>query len=363
MNRLLISDSFNNAEMYYVTKVLVPDPFVYISTKKKNYILANSLEFERIKKEVGNDIEVINLESYKEKSKAKFKRVTISTITCLFLKEKNIKSVYVTQHLPIIYADFFRKYKINVKVKDPFIDRSIKTQEEIQNIANVQTIVDKALQNILQIIKDSTIKNNLLYYQDKPLTSEYLRQVMETFLIANNIESPEGIIISSGKATAYPHELGSGPIETGVPIIIDIYPRSRVSRYFSDMTRTVCKGQPKNPKIQEIYNIVLEAQKAAYKKIKPGISAKKVHETVVSTFKKYKMEKYFIHSTGHGVGLALHEDPRIPDKKILKEGMIITNEPGLYIPDLGGVRIEDILLVTKTGYKILSKSPKEFIIN
>jgi len=362
MNRLLITNSFNNADMYYITKTLVPDPFIYISTNKKNYILANSLEFERIKKDVENKIEVVQLEKYKNKSKVKFKKTTLATITYLFLKEKKINSLIVNQNFPLIYADFLRKNKIKIKIKNPFFDRSIKTKEEIKKIKSVQNILDKALNRILQLIKKSTVKNNFLYLENKILTSEFLRKEIENFLLFNEIESPEGIIVSSGKATAYPHELGSGPIETGVPIIIDIYPRSRVSRYFSDMTRTVCKGKPKNQKIHEIYNIVLEAQKAAYKKIKPGISTKKIHEAVVSTFKKYKMEKYFIHNTGHGVGLALHEDPGIPDKTILKEGMIITNEPGLYIPDLGGVRIEDIILVTKTGYKTLTNAQKKFIV-
>lgn len=362
MNKLLIADSFSDADMYYAMKVLVPDPFVYVSTSSKKYILANSLEYGRIKREVGNKIEVIPLEKYKDLSKKKFKRVTLGTITLLFLQEKKIHSLSVTPDFPMMYADFLRKNKIKIKVQYPFFDRSVKTPYEIQCIIEVQKIVDKAMEHILRIIQRAMIKNGILYYRGTFLTSEYLRREMELFFLAHDIESPESIIISSGNATAYPHELGSGKIEAGVPIVIDVYPRSRKSRYFSDMTRTVCKGKPKNPKIQELYTIVAEAQKAAFSKIKPGVSAKKMHEAVIGVFKKHGVEKYFIHSTGHGVGLNLHEDPGIPSNRKLKAGMIITNEPGLYIPNLGGVRIEDILLVTKTGYKILSKTPKEFVI-
>ena len=362
MNKLIISDSFNNSDMFYAAKVLIPDPFIFLSLNSNKYILVNSLEFERVKKQAPKGVSVILQDIYVKKAKSKFKSPTLANIAYFFLKEKKVSLITVPPKFPIIYADSLRKLKIKVKIENPFYDRSIKTNEEIKKIKEVQSIVDKAFIHVVNLIKKSKIKNNYLYLDNIKLSSEFLKNEIQNILYINNIESPEGVILSSGKTTAYPHDMGSGPIIAGVPIIIDIFPRSQKTRYFSDFTRTVCKGNPLNQKIQQIYDMVKEAQKAGYAQIKEGVSGNKVHNAVLSIFKKHKMEKYFIHSTGHGVGLDIHETPGIPSKTKLKAGMIITNEPGLYISGLGGVRIEDPVLVTKSGYLCLTNIPKYFII-
>ena len=362
MNKLIIADSFNDANMLYLTKVLVPDPFIFLSLKNKNYVLVNTLEFSRIKQEAKSSIIVLSEEKYIKKAKSKFKKINLATIACLFLKEKGIKKINVPYNFPLIYAEELKKNNIKTKILSPFLNRSIKSSEEIKEIEKVQKIVDLALTKISRIIKSSKEKNNFLFYNGRKITSEYLKEIAEELFIHYGLESPEGIIISSGKDTSYPHKEGAGPIHAGVPIVMDIYPRSIKSRYFSDFTRTLCKGRPKAQKMQEIYNIILEAQRAAINLIKEGISCKTLHDAVLSVFKKYKVEKFFIHSTGHGVGIELHESPSIPSKTKLKAGMLITIEPGLYIPNLGGVRIEDIFLVKKNGYKALSKIEKRFIV-
>ncbi len=362
MNKLIIADSFNDANMLYLTKVLVPDPFIFLSLKNKNYTLIDDLEFSRIKKEAKKSLIVLPQKKYVKKAKARFKKINLATIACLFLKEKGIEKINVPYNFPLIYAEELKKNNIKTKILNPFLDRSVKSSEEIKEIEKVQKIVDLAFTKISSIIKKSKEKKNMLYYKGKKISSEYLKELAGELFVLYGLESPEGIIISSGKDTAYPHKEGAGPIHAGVPIVIDIYPRSIKSRYFSDFTRTLCKGRPKSQKMQEIYNIVLEAQKSAINLIKEGISCKAIHNEVMSVFKKYKMEKFFIHGTGHGVGIELHESPSIPGKTKLKEGMIITIEPGLYIPNLGGVRIEDIFLVKKNGYKTLSKIKKELIV-
>jgi Xaa-Pro aminopeptidase len=363
MNKLIIADSFTNSDQFYSTKVLIPDPFISLQTKSKSYILANSLEFSRIVKESPTQVKVLPLEKYSKDLKSKFKNPTLATIAYLLLKEKNIKSIEVPATFPVLYADFLRKNKIKLKIKSPFYkQRIIKTHEEIKQIEKVQKIAEKAFNYAITIIKKAKIKNSFLYHKNKKLTSEFLKQEIQKIFSQNNLESPEDLILSSGLDTAFPHKTGTGPIKAGVPIILDIFPRSIKSRYYTDMTRTVCRGPPKNPKIQEIYNLVLKAQQAAYKKIKPNSPSSSVHNEVLKVFKKHNVEKYFIHSTGHGVGIDIHESPGIPSKTKLKPGMVITNEPGLYIEGVGGVRLEDIILVTETGYKNLVKLPKQLVI-
>lgn len=357
MNKLIISDSFNNADLFYLTKILVPDPFIFLQTSSKSYALVNSMEYNRIKKQAPRNLSVLSQEKYINKKK----KNTLASIALLFLREKKIKSIEVPYDFPILYADFLRKQKINVKIKKPFTNRDIKTNEEIEEINKVQKIADKAMQYAINLIKHSEIKNNYLYYKKNKLTSEFLKKEVQEILNNHGLESPDEIIISSGNQTALPHHTGSGPIKAHQPIVMDIFSRSSQSRYFCDMTRTVCKGKP-SQKLIDMYNLVLEAQKAGYSKIKNNASAEAVHKAVISVFKSQNMEKYFIHSTGHGLGINIHESPSIPSKTRLKANMVITNEPGLYLPNIGGIRIEDTLVVTKNGYKILTRTPKEFIV-
>jgi Xaa-Pro aminopeptidase len=153
-------------------------------------------------------------------------------------------------------------------------------------------------------------------------------------------------------------------------IVVDIFPFGKKDRYFEDMTRTFVKGRP-TKKMQEMYDLVLEAQEAALGAIKEGVTGKYVDDIVCDIFEKHgygtprtKSKTGYIHSTGHGVGLEIHEPPRLSQTgtKTLKAGMVVTVEPGLYLPDVGGVRIEDIVVVTKTGCKNLTKYPKELIV-
>jgi Xaa-Pro aminopeptidase len=357
MNKLIISDSFKDSNLFYLTKVLVPDPFIYIRINNKSYAIVNSLEFLRIKKQAPKNLQVLPLENFIDKNK----KNSLALITLKFLKQNNVNFLLVPPDFPLLYADELRKNKIKLKVKSPFINREIKTNQEINNIKKVQKIADKAMQHAISIIKNSIIKRNYLYYNNKKLTSEYLKEEIQNIFNYHDIESPEGIIASSGSQTTLPHHSGSGPIKANQPIIIDIFPRSQSTRYFCDMTRTVCKGTP-SQKIKDMYNLVIKAQKAGYERIFPNSTGDSIHNAVVSTFKEFNLEKYFTHSTGHGLGIDIHESPGIPSKTKLKANMVITNEPGLYIPNLGGIRIEDTLVVTKKGYKILTKSPKQFII-
>lgn len=183
----------------------------------------------------------------------------------------------------------------------------------------------------------------------------------------NNCFSDYSIIVSCGEDTVDPHEAGKGPLVAGKSIIIDVVPKSSSNRYYSDMTRTIVKGKA-SPQIKKIYNAVLEAQMVALNEIKSGIRADLIHKKVQNHFdstgfktgiRNGKMEGFF-HSTGHGVGLDVHELPRINSnyQKKLETGNVVTVEPGLYYPGIGGVRIEDLVVVTEHGCKNLTNFPK-----
>lgn len=359
MNRLIIADSETNANMFFATGVLVPDPFVFMQLSGKKIVLANILELERIRKE-SSGIEVLDQGDYVKKLRGK---KTLATLAHHYLKEMGVKEIYVQATFPVSAADDLRKRGVRVKVQDPLFDRSRKSVGDIRAIAKTQRVAEAALGRAVDIIRKSKVKNGFLFWKGGKLTSELLRYEMERVCLENGVENPEGIIVSSGKDSTMPHKSGSGAIRAGVSIVIDIYPRSLKNRFFSDMTRTVCKGRP-SEKLQELYDLVLKAQKAGLSRVRVGVAGGEIHEAVVEVFKKAGMEKYFIHSTGHGVGLDLHEAPGVGagGKDKLKPGMVITVEPGLYVPNLGGVRIEDIIVVTGKGYRNLSKAPKTFTV-
>ncbi|MBI2120109.1 MAG: aminopeptidase P family protein, partial [Parcubacteria group bacterium] len=199
----------------------------------------------------------------------------------------------------------------------------------------------------------------------KRLTSEMVKEVINVKLMeAGSIAAHT--IVSCGTQCVDPHHQGSGPLLACESIIMDVFPRSSRSRYFADMSRTAVRGKA-SEKLKRMYRAVKEGQDIAFRQIRDGADGMKIHEAIVKYFETCgfrtgeiggRMQGFF-HGTGQGVGLDIHEPPRISrGRDILRAGQVVTVEPGLYYLDAGGVRIEDMVLVTKTGYKNLTRFPK-----
>ncbi|OPJ55623.1 M24 family metallopeptidase [Alkalithermobacter paradoxus] len=227
--------------------------------------------------------------------------------------------------------------------------RSIKDEEEINMIAKAAQIADKAFEHILSFIKPGVCERDL-----------YLE--IEHFMKKNGASGVSfEPIVASGKRSSLPHGVASEKIiEDGDFLTLDfgcIY-----NGYCSDMTRTIVVGKASDEQ-KKIYNIVLEAQTKALEAVRPGITGEELDKIARDIITKEGYGDKFGHGLGHGVGLEVHELPHVNSigKDPLRAGMVITDEPGIYIPDFGGVRIEDLILVTEEGYKVLSNSPKELI--
>lgn len=238
-----------------------------------------------------------------------------------------------------------------------------KGPKEVAQIKEVQSAVRKAMTAVIIYLQTSAVPN-----------SEEAHAIIEATLAKYNCHSPQGYVVAGGKQSAEPHEIGRGNIKKGVPIVIDIFPQSTTSGYFADMSRTVCIGKP-STELQKMYDAVLAAQELAISKIKPGVSTKEIQYLIESFFdtegyitsgvgKEFEFAEGFVHSVGHGVGLAVHEEPHLSRRGsgVLQEGDVITIEPGLYYKNIGGIRIEDMLLVTGTGSKNLTNFSKTFEI-
>jgi len=227
--------------------------------------------------------------------------------------------------------------------------RIIKTKEELEVIERACRIADQAMMVALEEVSEGR--------REREIAAK-----MEYAMKMNGAEKPAfDTIVASGWRSALPHGVASDRrIKKGDLVVID---EGAVYRhYHSDMTRTIVVGSP-NEKQREIYEIVLEAQRKGVEEARPGITAKELDTMVRDVIAEYGYGDYFIHSTGHGVGLEIHEWPRVSqqDETVLKPGMVITVEPGIYIPKFGGVRIEDTIVITESGAKRLTKMERELI--
>ena len=246
--------------------------------------------------------------------------------------------------------------------------REIKTPDEIKAVQQSQCAAVAAMKAAIAQIASATIgRDQQLKVGKTTLTSEAVRATIGHTLLDYDCIAEE-TIVSCGPASADPHERGEGPLRAGEPIVIDIFPRSGKTGYWGDITRTVCRG-PAPAALKKQYNAVKAAQATQLKKVKSGVWADTVHKIGADLMEArgFKTEiindtpQGFIHGTGHGVGLEIHEAPRVSsaNHQKLRAGHIITIEPGLYYSEIGGVRIEDTILVTKEGYKMLALCPKK----
>ena len=248
------------------------------------------------------------------------------------------------------YKQFMHRYKINNLVEaDSIFEqlRAIKDDEEIKYIKEACEVTDKCFKSILEFIKPG-------------LTEKQIAKKIEDYFIENSDGKSFDTIVASGENSSKPHAMPSDRIIMEQDIItIDM--GCKINGYCSDMTRTIFMGEP-TPKQKQIYDLVLKNQKNVIDRIKDGANIKDISKIVESDFSVNGYD--MIHSLGHGVGLDIHEKPYINSKNenLLKEDMVITNEPGIYIPGDFGVRIEDTILVTKQGAMILTESSKECII-
>jgi Xaa-Pro aminopeptidase len=251
-----------------------------------------------------------------------------------------------------IFSQYKEKVKAEMVPLSGVIEmlRMIKTKEEIEKIKTAAKIADSAFTRILDFIRPGVteleVANELEFY---------MRKLGAT-------SSAYDIIVASGQRSALPHGVASTKlIETGDMVTLDF--GAYYQGYRSDMTRTIAVGEPR-AELKEIYNIVFEALSNALAAIKPGITGQEADAFTRDYITEKGYGEQYGHGSGHGIGLDIHEEPFMSPKCdiFLKPGMIVTVEPGIYIPALGGVRIEDDILITEYGNNIITKSPKELII-
>ena len=367
---LIIDTTESNADLLYRTNFFVPDPVIYIEHKGKKIIVLSDLEIDRGKDQADVDT-VLSLSEYQRRlSSKKRKRIRFVDIVDEVLKDLKIKKALVPGMFSVKYADELRKrgYTIKVSDEEPFFkERLTKNKAEVNSLKDALRKTARAMDLAIRIVASSEIRKNKLYLNGQALTSEKIKGEISAELSRMGYTASH-TIVASGVHSSMPHHTGEGPIFADKPLIIDIFPRSQETGYFGDMTRTVIRGEP-SEKLVKMYNTVLNGQKLGISMIKDGVKSKDVHAAIVDYFNESGFEtgningkqQGFIHSTGHGLGLEIHEPPRIgTGEEVLREGNVVTVEPGLYYEKIGGIRIEDVVVVEKKGCTNLTKYPKRF---
>jgi Xaa-Pro aminopeptidase len=366
---LLYADTQTSADMLYYGGVEVHDPFLAFGTGGRKYTVQSSLEFGRVKRTGDFDV-ILSREEWFDRARKEYgPKAGVAEMIATVTRAHRQRSFRIADDFPA--ALFVKLTKLGLKLRFAegllFPEREIKSRREVEAIREGNALCSVGFRVAEKILGASRIRGRSLVFQGKPLTSEALRFAIDVAIKERGGEARD-TIVAGGDQACDPHERGSGPLRPHELIIIDIFPRVTRTGYHGDMTRSYLKGRPREVQ-RRMVATVRKAQLTAISTMKEGQPGSAVHAAAMEVFTEagYKTERTrkgaigFIHGTGHGLGLAVH-DPGTGSRLAplagpLKRGAVVTVEPGLYYPGLGGCRWEDVVQVTATGTQLLSSHP------
>ena len=368
--RLIVAPSDTDADMLYATRIFIGDPFIFLQQSGKRTLVLSDLEIDRAKKNAKADEFVMFSQLEREvQGKAK-KAPPYEKVLAHFLTKRGVKRARVPANFPLGFANEIKRKGIALETSNGLFwpAREKKTTEEIRLLERALRITETGMKRGMEILKASKPgAGKKLKWSGKTLTSEILRAEIDSAILrAGGV--PTNTIVAGGDQACDPHERGFGPLQANSLIILDIFPRDAKTGYWGDMTRTVVRGRASEQQ-RKLWEAVKAGQALALKRIKAGVDGMSIHKAITELFDRRGFQTEvrngrrvgFFHGTGHGLGLEIHEYPRL-QKVTLKTGQCLTVEPGLYYPGIGGARIEDVVIVEKDGCRILSKFPKQLEI-
>lgn len=367
---LLFADTHRSADMLHFGHFSAPDPFLAFEAGGKKIAVLNALEFVRALKHSAFDL-VLPLEPWLARARKTFPdpRPGIAEVAFLLARKFRLKTFAVPPDFPLQLADRLRTLGLTLTPFSPlFPEREIKTRAQAEAIRQGNAASSAGFAAAEKILRASRLRGNSLLHQGSPLTSERLRTAIEIACLEVGAVSQD-TIVAGGDQACDPHERGHGPLRPRELIIIDIFPRVSASGFHGDMTRTFLRGRASDAQ-RSLVQAVRDAQLAAFSVLRAGAEGRAVHQRCVDLFESrgYKTSTTaqgasgFFHGTGHGLGLEVHEAPRLGTSgdSPLKAGTVVTVEPGLYYPGLGGCRIEDVAQITSRLPRLLSSYPYDW---
>lgn len=364
---LLRGSGETDANLLYFTGMQVPDPFFAFTLGKKKCALLSPLESGRALRNSKLD-EVYDISEVCKKAKLPY---SDAEALASLLKSKKVTSLSVPENFPARFYEFLKNKGFDIEVCEGvmFAEREVKSVAEIKEIARANNAAAAGFAIAEEIMRHSKISRGHLVFEKRPLTCEFLRAEIEKVSLSLGADSMH-TIVAAGDRACDPHDEGRGVIPANSLVVFDIFPRLKETGYFGDMTRTFLKGTPSDAQFK-LVQTVLDAQALGLSKVREGAIGSDIHNAVKDFFAQngYKTKSTkdgwsgFFHSTGHGVGLDIHESPSLGASDcVLKAGNVITVEPGLYYRGIGGCRIEDTVAVTKDGAQMLSRYHYEWIL-
>jgi Xaa-Pro aminopeptidase len=370
---LIAADSIRSPEIRHEVSVAIPDPFLYLEHDGRKIVVVGSFEVPRVE-ELGQGHEVYSPERFglDELVEQRLPYWQISReIWLRACREFGLESAVVPHTFPLELGDYLRENGIDVRVdRDFFADRRrVKNDFELAGIRRSQRACEAAMDAARELMRSAQASNGTLTAGGEPLTCERIKTRVGQVFSEHGVAAEESIV-SHGAQTAIGHDMGSGPIAPGEPVVLDLFPRDRETGCYADMTRTFVVGTPPD-ELVEYQRLVKEALDRSIAAIRAGIDGSEVHRVASEHFEEHGyptllskkpgevlMEGFF-HSLGHGVGLEVHELPflsRLPGLPLVA-GDVVTVEPGLYRQGFGGCRLEDLVLVTEDGAENLTDYP------
>lgn len=362
-----------NLSLFHKIRFSVGDPTVFIQLPSgKRILILRDIEIARAKQNAHADEFYDNSQFAPETGLSGDREIATAQALAECLKRHDITSVTSDRTLPLVYAHMIEQAGIQLTcdLNLGVMERRSKNETELAHLRNAQATTEEVMRYACELIfaTDADEKGHLIH-KGAPLTSEHMISLIDIAFLERGATTPHGSIVAGGPIGADCHHRGTDILHTSQPVIIDIFPHIRATGYNGDCTRTICHGHIPD-ELANMHRAVLEAKNAAQEATKPGSSGEDVNRAAVDVIKKHgysfgiakdsdpDTHCTMAHGTGHGIGLDVHEPPLLDvNGPELIVGDVITIEPGLYCKAIGGLRIEDMVAVTKTGYENFNTLP------
>jgi Xaa-Pro aminopeptidase len=376
---LIHGDTHSSAALRHELPLGIIDPFSYFEVSGRRVAVIASMEAGRVN-QAAPDVEVIDpyalgLDELIDRG---MRWHELDAELCLrAANELGARRLVVPAALPVSVADRLRAEGIEIEPDEPEFmrRRRAKNPAELDGIRRAQAAADAAMAAVAEMLRHAGTENGTLMFDGEPLSSELVRMRIREVCAGHDAPAPEDIIVAAGAAGASGHEQGTGPLPAGVPIIVDLWPCDERTGCWADMTRTfVAPGEPAAD-VARWHELSRTALSRVLEEVRPGVTGRELFAIACDVFEQAgeltqrtkaegeTLRDGFFHSLGHGVGLEVHEEPALgrTGSDGLVVGDVLAVEPGCYRSGYGGVRIEDLVLVTEDGSERLTEFPYELL--
>jgi Xaa-Pro aminopeptidase len=369
---VIYADTMRSPELRHEIPIGVPDPFLYAETGGERHAVVPAMELPRVSELDGitaHPLDAFGLDELTGSGKGRDE--IFELVSARAVGELGIRVAVVPHTMSVGFADLLRGDGVELVVDREFFAerRRVKNEHEIAGIRRAQRAAEAGMRAAAELLRRATPSGGHVVLDGRPLTVERIKAAIAQAFIENDCTFDE-FIVSHGAQSAVGHHMGAGPVTPGAPIVIDIWPRDTESACFADMTRTFVVGEPP-AELVEWHRLCLEALQRGVAESRPGARGRAVYDGTCEIFERAgyptqrtkeagkPLEDGFFHGLGHGVGLEVHEAPNLGllGQDTLVAGDVVTVEPGLYRPDVGGCRLEDLVLVTEDGPENLTDFP------